>query len=155
MFVSSLISSKVAPVAHSGSHFASGAHTAVWQLLPQLLPPLQLVKTKPWTPSAATSWSFLSLPFLLLVERCHLDFCFSATLTSTFATTATTIVSGAIAERANLQAYMVFSFTNILTYCFPAHWVWSKHGWLKKIGVVDVGGASPVHLTGGIAGLVG
>ena len=58
MFVSSLISSKVAPVAHSGSHFASGAHTAVWQLLPQLLPPLLLVKTKPWTPSAATSWSF-------------------------------------------------------------------------------------------------
>ena len=60
MFASSLISSKVAPVAHSGSHFASGAHTAVWQLLPQLLPPLLLllVKTKPWTPSAATSWSF-------------------------------------------------------------------------------------------------
>ena len=74
---------------------------------------------------------------------------------ASFATTATTIVSGAIAERANLQAYMVFSFTNTLTYCFPAHWVWSKHGWLKKLGVVDVGGASPVHLAGGIAGLVG
>lgn len=73
---------------------------------------------------------------------------------ASFATTATTIVSGAIAERASLQAYMIFSFTNTLTYCFPAHWVWSEHGWLKKLGVVDVGGASPVHLVGGVAGLV-
>ncbi|XP_020625624.1 putative ammonium transporter 3 [Orbicella faveolata] len=74
---------------------------------------------------------------------------------ASFATTATTIVSGAVAERANLQAYMVFSFTNTLAFCFPAYWVWGKHGWLKKLGVIDVGGASPVHLVGGVAGLVG
>ena len=74
---------------------------------------------------------------------------------ASFATTATTIVSGAVAERANLQAYMVFSFTNTLTFCFPAYWVWGNHGWLKKLGVIDVGGASPVHLVGGVAGLVG
>lgn len=74
---------------------------------------------------------------------------------ASFATTATTIVSGAIAERANLQAYMVFSFTNTLAFCFPAYWVWGEHGWLKELGVIDVGGASPVHLVGGVAGLVG
>lgn len=74
---------------------------------------------------------------------------------ASFATTATTIVSGAVAERANLQAYMVFSFTNTLAFCFPAYWVWGDHGWLKKLGVIDVGGASPVHLVGGVAGLVG
>lgn len=74
---------------------------------------------------------------------------------ASFATTATTIVSGAIAERANLQAYMVFSFTNTLAFCFPAYWVWGNHGWLKELGVIDVGGASPVHLVGGVAGLVG
>lgn len=74
---------------------------------------------------------------------------------ASFATTATTIVSGAIAERANLQAYMVFSFTNTLSFCFPAYWVWGNNGWLKKLGVIDVGGASPVHLVGGVAGLVG
>lgn len=74
---------------------------------------------------------------------------------ASFATTATTIVSGAIAERANLQAYMVYSFTNTLAFCFPAYWVWGEHGWLKKLGVIDVGGASPVHLVGGVAGLVG
>ncbi|KAJ7394689.1 hypothetical protein OS493_000514 [Desmophyllum pertusum] len=74
---------------------------------------------------------------------------------ASFATTATTIVSGAVAERANLQAYMVFSFTNTLAFCFPAYWVWGDSGWLKKLGVIDVGGASPVHLVGGVAGLVG
>ena len=74
---------------------------------------------------------------------------------ASFATTATTIVSGAVAERMNLKAYMVFAFTNTVTYCFPAHWVWGPKGWLKGLGVVDMGGASPVHLVGGVAGLIG
>ena len=77
-------------------------------------------------------------------------YCFQAS----FATTATTIVSGAVAERMNLKAYIIFAFTNTLTYCFPAHWVWGDNGWLKTMGVVDMGGASPVHLVGGVAGLV-
>jgi len=77
-------------------------------------------------------------------------YCFQAS----FATTATTIVSGAVAERMNLKAYIIFAFTNTLTYCFPAHWVWGEKGWLKEMGVVDMGGASPVHLVGGVAGLV-
>lgn len=51
-----------------------------------------------------------------------------------FATTATTIVSGAMAERTNLKAYTAFSFLNTLTYCFPAHWVWAENGWLKELG---------------------
>ena len=72
-----------------------------------------------------------------------------------FATTATTIVSGAIAERTNLKAYAVFAFTNTLTYCFPAHWVWdTQTGWLYKMGYVDVAGASTVHIVGGVSGLV-
>ncbi|XP_031555511.1 putative ammonium transporter 2 [Actinia tenebrosa] len=73
---------------------------------------------------------------------------------ASFATTATTIVSGAVAERMNLKAYTAFAFTNTITYCFPAHWVWGDKGWLKEMGVVDMGGASPVHLVGGVAGLV-
>ena len=48
-----------------------------------------------------------------------------------FATTATTIVSGAMAERTNLKAYMVYSFLNTLSYCFPSHWIWSKNGFLR------------------------
>ena len=44
-----------------------------------------------------------------------------------FATTATTIVSGAMAERTKLTAYIVFSFFNTVVYCIPAHWVCTLH----------------------------
>ena len=71
-----------------------------------------------------------------------------------FATTATTIVSGALAERTNLKAYMAFSFFNTSTFCFPAHWIWSHNGWLKKLGAIDIAGSSAVHIVGGASGLV-
>ena len=71
-----------------------------------------------------------------------------------FATTATTIVSGAMAERVCLKAYILFSFVNTLSFCFPAHWVWADDGFLKRLGVVDIAGCGPVHLVGGVSGLV-
>ncbi|CAB4028939.1 ammonium transporter 3, partial [Paramuricea clavata] len=71
-----------------------------------------------------------------------------------FATTATTIVSGAMAERVNINAYIAFSFVNTLSYAFPAHWMWDDKGFLKEMGVVDVAGCGPVHLVGGIAAIV-
>ena len=71
-----------------------------------------------------------------------------------FATTATTIVSGAMAERANLKGYMFFSFINFLSYVFPAHWIWAEKGFLYKLGVVDVAGCGPVHLVGGVSALI-
>lgn len=39
-----------------------------------------------------------------------------------FSTTATTIVSGAMAERCNFKAYCIFSFLNTVVYCIPAGW---------------------------------
>lgn len=71
-----------------------------------------------------------------------------------FATTATTIVSGAMAERTSLKAYTLYSFLNTLTYCIPAFWVWDDSGWLRKMGAVDVAGSGAVHLVGGVSGLV-
>ena len=71
-----------------------------------------------------------------------------------FATTATTIVSGAMAERISLRAYILYSFLNTLTYTFPAHWIWAENGWLRKMGAVDIAGCGPVHLVGGVSGLV-
>ena len=59
-----------------------------------------------------------------------------------------------MAERVNLKAYTLFSFVNTLTFCFPAHWIWAQKGWLKKLGVIDVAGCGPVHLVGGVSGLV-
>ncbi|KAM3956130.1 ammonium transporter [Aphomia sociella] len=66
-----------------------------------------------------------------------------------FATTATTIVSGAMAERCNFKAYCMFSFLNTIVYCVPAGWVWGSHGFLNKLGAVDIAGSGPVHLIGG------
>ncbi|XP_054709111.1 putative ammonium transporter 3 [Uloborus diversus] len=71
-----------------------------------------------------------------------------------FATTATTIVSGAMAERANFNAYIIFSFLNTITYCIPAGWMWGEHGFLKKLGAIDFAGSCAVHLTGGASALV-
>ncbi|XP_029838955.3 putative ammonium transporter 3 [Ixodes scapularis] len=71
-----------------------------------------------------------------------------------FATTATTIVSGAMAERTNFHAYMFFSALSTLMYCIPAGWVWSKHGFLNKLGVIDFAGSACVHLLGGTSGLM-
>ncbi|XP_055639594.1 putative ammonium transporter 2 isoform X2 [Toxorhynchites rutilus septentrionalis] len=67
----------------------------------------------------------------------------------TFSASATTIVGGAIAERCNFKAYCLFSFLNTIVYCIPAGWVWGEHGFLNKLGVVDIAGSGPVHLVGG------
>ena len=71
-----------------------------------------------------------------------------------FATTATTIVSGAMTERTKLHTYVIFSSLNTFIYSFPARWIWTVDGFLYKMGVLDVAGAGPVHLVGGVTGLV-
>lgn len=71
-----------------------------------------------------------------------------------FATTATTIVSGAMAERTKLTSYILYSFFNTYVYCIPAHWVWGKNGYLARLGCVDIAGSGVVHLCGGVAALV-
>ncbi|CAH1111858.1 unnamed protein product [Psylliodes chrysocephalus] len=68
-----------------------------------------------------------------------------------FATTATTIVSGAMAERCDFKAYCIFSFLNTAIYCIPAGWMWGEHGFLRKLGAVDIAGSGAVHLIGGSA----
>ncbi|XP_039449730.2 putative ammonium transporter 2 [Culex pipiens pallens] len=67
----------------------------------------------------------------------------------TFSTIVTSIVGGAIAERCNFKAYCLFSFLNTIVYCIPAGWVWGEHGFLNKLGVVDIAGSGPVHVIGG------
>ncbi|GBL72459.1 Putative ammonium transporter 3 [Araneus ventricosus] len=71
-----------------------------------------------------------------------------------FASTATTIVSGAVAERFNFSAYCIYSFLNTFIYCLPAGWVWADEGFLNHLGIVDIAGCCPVHLVGGASALV-
>ena len=73
-----------------------------------------------------------------------------------FAATATTIVSGAMAERTQFGAYLMYSFF-ITGFVYPvvAHWGWSSEGWLADRGFMDFAGSSIVHSTGGAAALMG
>ena len=69
--------------------------------------------------------------------------------------TAATIVSGSLAERVQINNYLLFSFF-ITGFVYPVvvAWTWGG-GWLSRMGFSDFAGSGIVHLTGGIAGLVG
>ena len=80
-----------------------------------------------------------------------------------FAATASTIVSGAIAERAHILSYLCFSSVcAVLIYPVVAHWQWSTTGWASAAnpqsllgGLIDFAGGGAVHVTGGIASFCG
>ena len=71
-----------------------------------------------------------------------------------FAATAATIVSGAVAERIKLGAFMVFSIFYIgIVYPITGSWKWGA-GWLDELGFYDFAGSTLVHSVGGWAALV-
>ena len=73
-----------------------------------------------------------------------------------FAATAATIMSGALAERVNFYSYLIMcGFINSLNYAFVVHWVWQTGGWLYNLGFYDFAGCGVVHMVGGFAGLAG
>lgn len=73
-----------------------------------------------------------------------------------FCGTATTIVSGAVAER---MRFMGYAFTAVvlsaLIYPVAGHWAWAKDaagapaGWLGRLGFHDFAGSTVVHSVGG------
>lgn len=72
-----------------------------------------------------------------------------------FAATAATIVSGAMAERTEFKAYLIFSVViTVLIYPTSGHWTWGG-GWLSQLGFHDFAGSSIVHSVGAWLGLAG
>lgn len=75
----------------------------------------------------------------------YTDFIFQAM----FAATCATIVSGAVAERVKLEAFLLFStFFVALSYPITGMWQWGG-GWLAARGFHDFAGSSLVHAVGG------
>ena len=71
-----------------------------------------------------------------------------------FAATAATIVSGAVAERIKLGAFMIFTIIYVgLVYPIVGSWKWGA-GWLDTLGFYDFAGSTLVHSVGGWAALV-
>lgn len=71
-----------------------------------------------------------------------------------FAATAATIVSGAVAERIKLDAFMLFSVLYVgLIYPIVGSWKWGG-GFLDELGFYDFAGSTLVHSVGGWAALV-
>ncbi len=70
-----------------------------------------------------------------------------------FASTATTIISGAVAERIKLNAYILLAMLHTLLYSISAFWVWNEHGFLARLGFFDFSGSCVVHISGGASAL--
>jgi Amt family ammonium transporter len=75
-----------------------------------------------------------------------------------FQATAATIVSGAMAERTSVLAYL--SLSVLLcggVYSMAVRLAWSSDGWLQQLDppLIDFAGSGVVHLVGGVAALVG
>jgi ammonium transporter len=77
-----------------------------------------------------------------------------------FIATATTLISGAVAERMRFGGYLVLAvFVAAITYPVFGHWAWGdgalrdadggSDGWLKDLGFVDFAGSTVVHSVGG------
>ena len=72
-----------------------------------------------------------------------------------FVATAMSIVSGAVAERMKLWAFLLFAvvFTGFI-YPLQGYWKWGG-GFLDQLGFNDFAGSGVVHMAGGIAAFAG
>ncbi|KAF4697523.1 hypothetical protein FOZ60_004394 [Perkinsus olseni] len=76
-----------------------------------------------------------------------------------YSTTAATIVSGGIAERARVESYLIYSAIMVgVIYPLVVSWTWNPDGWLRTSfdsPYYDYAGSGVIHLTGGIGALTG
>lgn len=72
-----------------------------------------------------------------------------------FCATASTIVSGAMAERTRFSSYCAYSaLISLFIYPIEAGWVWGG-GWLAQHGFIDFAGSVVIHMVGGVSALIG
>ncbi len=95
--------------------------------------------------------------FLLTGDLSHLDLTISIDafwlFQGAFVIAVISIVSGAVAERINFRAYLLFVIImTAFIYPIAGHWVWGG-GWLSKLGMQDFAGSAVIHALGGFAAL--
>ncbi|MCI0509899.1 ammonium transporter [Chromohalobacter marismortui] len=72
-----------------------------------------------------------------------------------FVATAMSIVSGAVAERMKLWAFLAFAVVmTAIIYPTSGYWTWGG-GWLAELGYSDYAGSGIVHMAGAAAALAG
>ena len=73
-----------------------------------------------------------------------------------FSATASTITTGAMAERTDFKGDLIYAFImGAVMYPIVVHWVWNNGGWLYKLNFHDFAGDAAVHTVGGWTALVG
>lgn len=86
----------------------------------------------------------------------NIPYCVFFIFQAMFCCTATTIVSGAMAERTKFSAYCLYSIVMaLLVYPITGHWIWGENGWLNDLGFHDLAGSTAVHTVGGCTALLG
>ncbi len=71
-----------------------------------------------------------------------------------FAIITVALISGALVERLNFGAWVMFVILwTLIVYTPLAHWAWGG-GWLAKLGLLDFAGGLVVHLSSGVSALV-
>ncbi len=73
-----------------------------------------------------------------------------------FAIITPALITGSFAERVRFSSYLLFiCLWSLVIYCPLAHWTWHPDGFLRKWGVLDFAGGTVVHVSAGVAALVG
>jgi len=73
-----------------------------------------------------------------------------------FAIITPALITGSFAERVRFSSYLLFiCLWSLVIYTPLAHWTWHPDGFLHQWGVLDFAGGTVVHVSAGVAALVG
>merc|ERR1719230_2055118 len=71
-----------------------------------------------------------------------------------FACVTPLLTTGAVAERMEFKAFLIFMMLfELLVYYPVAHWIWGG-GYLYKLGVLDFAGGIVIHVSSGLVSLI-
>lgn len=96
--------------------------------------------------------------FMMTGDLTHINFSISLDtywfFQCAFVIAVISIVSGAVAERIQFRAYILYTIAMTgFIYPLAGHWIWAAGGWLGKLGMIDFAGSAVIHALGGFSAL--